>query len=161
MARKDVVTRRLAPIRCAPGMWLRRLAAMADPATLRLADAPHVRAVDGSDVTVLLRLDGGSMAHFALEAGRVSRAIEHRTVSEIWFVLAGHGEMWRAAGGEESIVAMEPGLCLTIPVGTRFQFRAFGDAALGAIAVTMPPWPGDHEAIPVAGCPAWPSWPGE
>jgi mannose-6-phosphate isomerase-like protein (cupin superfamily) len=128
---------------------------MADPATLRLAEAPHVRAVDGSDVTVLLRLEGGSMAHFALGAGRVTQAIEHRTVSEIWFVLAGRGEMWRATGGEESIVGLEPGVCLTIPVGTRFQFRAFGDAALGAVAVTMPAWPGDDEAVPVAGCSAW------
>lgn len=128
---------------------------MTDPATLRLDQAEHVRAVDGSDVTVLLRLAGGSMAHFALEAGRVSRAIEHRTVSEIWFVLAGRGEMWRSRGEEETIVALEPGVCLTIPVGTRFQFRALGDVPLGALAVTMPPWPGDDEAIPVAGCAAW------
>lgn len=128
---------------------------MTEPTTLRLDQALHVRAVDGSDVTVLLRLDGGSMAHFALEAGRVSRAIEHRTVSELWFVLAGRGEMWRRAGSVESIVALEPGICLTIPVGTRFQFRAVGDGPLGAVAVTMPPWPGDDEAIPVDGCPSW------
>ena len=131
---------------------------MTEPTSIRLGDAPHVRAVDGSDVSVLLALEGGSMAHFALEAGRVSRAIEHRTVSEIWFVLAGRGEMWRRAGSvaaEASIVSLEPGVCLTIPVGTRFQFRAQGDEPLGVVAVTMPPWPGDDEAIPVDGCPAW------
>ena len=51
------------------------------------------------------------MAHFALEAGRVSRAIQHRTVSEIWFVLAGRGEMWRqaSAGAEEFVVALGAG----------------------------------------------------
>ena len=125
------------------------------PATLRAADAPLVVAPDGSDVRVLLRLAGGSMAHFELAAGRVSRAVEHRTVSEIWYVLAGEGEMWRAGGEVESIVALEPGVCLTIPAGTRFQFRALGEQPPGAVAVTMPPWPGDDEAILVDGCAAW------
>lgn len=134
---------------------MRRLAVMGEPATLRLADATHVVAPDGSDVTVLLRLDGGSMARFELAPDRVSRAVEHRTVSEIWFVVAGRGEMWRAHGEAQSIVALEPGVCLTIPAGTRFQFRALGELPLGAVAVTMPPWPGDGEAILVDGCTAW------
>ena len=69
----------------------------APPATLRVADAPLVVAPDGSDVRVLLRLADGSMAHFELAPGRVSRAVEHRTVSEIWYVVAGRGEMWRGA----------------------------------------------------------------
>ncbi len=127
----------------------------ATPATLHIADAPLVVAPDGSDVRVLLRLADGSMARFELAAGRVSRAVEHRTVSEIWYVLGGRGEMWRASGEVESIVALEPGVCLTIPAGTRFQFRALGELPLGAVAVTMPPWPGDDEAIPAAGCLAW------
>jgi mannose-6-phosphate isomerase-like protein (cupin superfamily) len=126
-----------------------------DPSTLRLSAAPTVVAPDGSDVRVLLRLDGGSMAHFELGAGRVSRAIEHRTVSEIWFVLAGRGEMWRRTGAVETIVVMEAGVCLAIPVGTRFQFRTIGEEPLAAVGVTMPPWPGDDEAIPVDGCAAW------
>lgn len=40
---------------------------------------------------------------------------------------------------------------LTIPVGTHFQFRSFGYEPLSAIGVTMPPWPGDGEAIVVQG----------
>jgi mannose-6-phosphate isomerase-like protein (cupin superfamily) len=100
---------------------------MSAPATIRLAAAPRVVAPDGSDVTVLLRLDGGSMARFELGPGRTSRAIERRTVSEIWYVLAGHGEMWRRNGELETIVALDAGVCLTIPVGTRFQFRSLGD----------------------------------
>jgi mannose-6-phosphate isomerase-like protein (cupin superfamily) len=43
------------------------------------------------------------------------------------------------------------GVCLTIPLGTRFQFRSVGDSALSAIGVTMPPWPGDGEAVEVRG----------
>lgn len=46
---------------------------------------------------------------------------------------------------------VERGVCLTIPVGTHFQFRSFGYEAFGAIAVTMPPWPGKAEAIEVQG----------
>jgi mannose-6-phosphate isomerase-like protein (cupin superfamily) len=112
-----------------------------------------VVAPDGSDVRVLLGLPGGGMAHFTLAPGQVSKAVTHRTVEEIWFVVAGRGQMWRRQGGRESIVELQPGVCLTIPLGTRFQFRATGPAALAAVAVTMPPWPGEGEAIVVAG--AW------
>ena len=108
-------------------------------------------APDGSDVRILLRLAGGSMAHFELPPGRTSIAVTHRTVEEIWFILSGAGEMWRKQGEREEIVALERGVCLTIPLGTRFQFRARGTEPLTAIAVTMPPWPGDDEAVPVAG----------
>jgi len=124
---------------------------MTDFATLRLPTARDVEAPDGSDVRVLLRLDGGSMAHFELVPGQTSRAVAHRTVGEIWFVVAGRGEMWRKQGAREEIVALERGVCLTIPRGTHFQFRTLGDEPLAAIAVTLPPWPGDGEAYPVEG----------
>jgi mannose-6-phosphate isomerase-like protein (cupin superfamily) len=42
-------------------------------------------------------------------------------------------------------------MCLTIPLGTRFQFRSSGDDPLSALAVTMPPWPGEGESIFVDG----------
>ena len=128
---------------------------MQDFATRRLPHRPDIVAPDGSDVRVLLRTGRGSMAHFELGAGRASDAIYHRNVDEIWFVLTGRGEIWRKLGGREEIVALEPGVCVSIPVGTHFQFRALGDAALAAIGVTMPPWPGPEEAIPVPG--RWPS----
>jgi len=31
----------------------------------------------------------GSMAHFELAAGEVSRAIVHKSVDELWFITAG------------------------------------------------------------------------
>ena len=64
-------------------------------ATKRLPGSPDVVAPDGSDVRILLRLDRGGMAQFELAAGQVSRAVAHRTVEEIWYVLHGTGEMWR------------------------------------------------------------------
>ncbi len=120
-------------------------------ATQALPAEPTVVAPDGSDVRVLLALRGGSMAHFELPAGRVSQAVTHRTVEEIWYVLAGEGEMWRRQGEREEITRLQPGLCLTIPVGTHFQFRAATHAALNAVAITMPPWPGMDEAVAVPG----------
>ena len=102
------------------------------------------------------------MAHFTLAAGATSTAVTHRTVEEIWFVLGGRGEMWRRQGAREEIVPLAPGTCLTIPLGTAFQFRAVGRDALTAVAVTMPPWPGEHEASTVAGpwTPTAPTSPG-
>jgi mannose-6-phosphate isomerase-like protein (cupin superfamily) len=102
-------------------------------------------------VRILLQLAGGSVAHFELGPGRVSRAVTHRTVEEIWYVLRGRGEMWRRQGDRESTVPLAPGVCLTIPLGTHFQFRSLGAEHLAAVAVTMPPWPGPDEAVPVTG----------
>ena len=105
-------------------------------------------ALDGSDVRVLLKLSGGSMAHFELGPGQTSKAVTHRTVEEIWFFLSGRGEMWRKQQGQpETIVQVESGICLTIPLGTHFQFRSFGEGPLSAVGITMPPWPGDDEVM--------------
>jgi mannose-6-phosphate isomerase-like protein (cupin superfamily) len=120
-------------------------------ATLALPTDPTVVAPDGSDVRVLLGLNGGGMAHFTLGAGQVARAVTHRTVEEIWYIVAGRGEMWRKQGEIEETMALVPGLCLTIPLGTHFQFRASADEAVCAVAVTLPPWPGEEEAVHVAG----------
>src|SRR5262249_52680962 len=61
------------------------------------------------------------------------------------------GEMWRRQGDREEIVPVDPGVCITIPVGTHFQFRSFGYEPLAALGVTIPPWPGEGEAYPVEG----------
>lgn len=120
-------------------------------AAMHLPEHPTVTAPDGSDVRVLLRTGRGSMAHFELPAGKTSLAVTHRTVEEIWYVVAGCGEMWRRQGSTEEVVALEPGVCLTIPLGTHFQFRAMPDSAVAAVGVTMPPWPGEDEAVAVSG----------
>lgn len=119
--------------------------------TLALPAEPTVVAPDGSDVRVLLSLAGGSMAHFELAAGQVAMAVMHRTVEEVWFVVAGQGQMWRRQGDREEVVTLAPGVCLTLPVGTHFQFRASASSAVAAVAVTMPPWPGEGEAVFVPG----------
>lgn len=120
-----------------------------------LPSKPDVAAPDGSDVRILLSLKGGSMAHFELAPGLTSRPVAHRTVEEIWYFLEGEGEMWRKLGNQEEVRKVRVGTCITIPRGTWFQFRSTGSSPLKAIAITMPPWPGDEEAYFVDGI--WPS----
>jgi mannose-6-phosphate isomerase-like protein (cupin superfamily) len=115
--------------------------------TKRLPLAVTEVAPDGSDVRLLLGLTGGVMAHYQLAPGKVSVAVANQTVEEIWFFLSGRGEMWRRQTDREEIVAVEAGVCITIPFGTQFQFRSLGDEPLQAIGVVMPPWPGASEAI--------------
>ena len=118
---------------------------MSDFAQLRVPKERTAVAPDGSDVRVLLSLERGGMAQFELAPGRTSRAVTHRTVEEIWLFLSGRGEMWRKQGAREEVVVVEAGLCVTIPLGTHFQFRALGGEPLCAVGVTMPPWPGEGE----------------
>jgi mannose-6-phosphate isomerase-like protein (cupin superfamily) len=91
------------------------------------------------------------MAHGTLAPGSVSRAIRHRTVDEIWYVLGGSAEIWRRLSEHESIETVCAGDALTIPLGTHFQFRTVGPASFTFIMCTMPPWSGEDEAIRVDG----------
>ena len=91
--------------------------------TITLADAFTVTAPDGSTVDILAACARGSMARFSLDPGLVSKAVRHRTVVELWYFIAGHGQMWRSDGTCETIVDVSPGLSLSIPTGSAFQFR--------------------------------------
>jgi mannose-6-phosphate isomerase-like protein (cupin superfamily) len=128
---------------------------MAELATRTLPVAADVRAPDGCEVRILVASPRGSMAHFTLLPGQVSRAVAHRTVEELWYFLTGHGRMWRRLGEYEEIVPVAPGTSIAIPTGAQFQLRNDGDEPLAAVAVTMPPWPGEDEAYPVDG--PWPA----
>jgi len=131
---------------------------MSEFSTLPLPAERTVVAPDGSNVRVLLGLSTGTMAHFELPAGMTSSAVVHRTVEEIWFVVAGRGQMWRRQGEREQIVELVPGTCLTLPLGTHFQFRASAAEPVAVVGITMPPWPGADEAIAVPG--PWLAGPG-
>ncbi len=120
--------------------------------THSVGDEPDAYAPDGAEVRLLGALRGGSMAHFRLPPGACSKAMVHRTVEELWFVVAGAGELWRSADGVEQVVTLQPGVALSIPCGTSFQFRAGAASEVAVVGVTMPPWPGDDEAIAVTGC---------
>lgn len=124
---------------------------MADFTTSRLSRERDLVAADGSDVRILQALSGGALAQFSLAPGQTSTAVTHRTVEEIWFFQSGRGEMWLKQQEREEVVPVEAGVCVTIPLGTHFQFRCLGNEPLAALAATMPPWPGDGEAVVVPG----------
>ena len=119
--------------------------------TKRIGAAPDAIAPDGSEVRVLCELSRGGMAVFSLPPQAVSRAVGHHTVEEVWYVISGHGRMWRKLGEIEEIVDLDPGTSLTLPTGTHFQFCCEGHEPLMAVGATMPPWPGPGEAFFVEG----------
>ena len=106
-------------------------------------------APDGSEIRLLAALSGGSMAHCTVPAGAVTLAVCHRTIEELWYVVGGRGAIWRRHGEREEIVELVPGVSASIPLGTHFQFRAAPDEALEVVLVSMPPWPGEDEAVRV------------
>ena len=119
--------------------------------TKRVSAEPDVIAPDGSQLRVLCQLSRGGLAAFALSPKAVSKAVTHRTIEEIWYFTSGNGRMWRKLGELEEVVEVCPGISISIPTGTHFQFRCDGVEPLVAIGATMPPWPGDEEAVPVQG----------
>ncbi len=116
-----------------------------------LSRAPDAIAPDGSEIRFVQATARGSVVHCTLPPGATTTAVRHRTVEEIWFFLGGVGEVWRRDETGETVLALGPEASLTIPVGTSFQFRAVGDVPLTFLITTIPPWPGDGEAVPVDG----------
>ena len=101
--------------------------------------------------------DGGcSRQHDSstIPPGQVNRATVHATVSELWHVLSGQGEIWRRDERGEQMTILEPGVSIDIPVGTAFQYRCTGAEPLRFLCISMPPWPGDAEATHIEG--PWP-----
>jgi mannose-6-phosphate isomerase-like protein (cupin superfamily) len=119
--------------------------------TKRINVAPDTIAPDGCEMRVLCATARGSMAVFTLAPGAVAKAVAHRTIEEIWYVVRGRGRIWRKSGDREDIAEIAAGISINIPTGTQFQFRCDGAEPLEAVAVTMPPWPGDGEAYIVEG----------
>jgi mannose-6-phosphate isomerase-like protein (cupin superfamily) len=119
--------------------------------TKRAADLPDAIAPDGSEVRVLCGLGRGGLALFSLPPGAVAKAVAHRTVEELWYVVSGQGRIWRRRNGREEIVALDPGVSVSLPNGTHFQFRCGTAEPLVVVGATMPAWPGAEEAYAVEG----------
>ena len=118
-----------------------------------LPETPDARSPAGAEIRFIMDGPAANMIHSTVPPGQVNRATVHATVSEFWHVLEGEGEIWRRDGGMERVTALVPGVSIDIPVGTAFQYRNVGSVPLKFICITMPPWPGDHEATHLTG--AW------
>lgn len=114
---------------------------------------PDAKSPAGADIRFIMAGTTGNMIHATVPPGQINRATLHATVSEFWHVLEGNGEIWRKDASEERITSLAPGVSIDIPVGTAFQYRCLGDRPLKFICISMPPWPGDHEASHLTG--AW------
>src|SRR5688500_20128181 len=112
------------PLRAGAGMSEELEDPAAVFATKQLGEAYDVLAPGTSEIRVLVGTTRGSLAHGTLPPGQVSLAIAHRTVEEVWYVTAGRGQVWRKLDDRETVVDVEPGTALTIPVAMHFQFRA-------------------------------------
>ena len=126
---------------------------MTAPFVVTPSSAADAIAPDGSDVRFLAGLTCGGMASFSIGSGDVSIAVRHRTIEELWVFTHGRGEMWISPDGDLSQPAavVQASDSVRIPVGASFQFRPFAAEGLTAVGVTMPPWPGDGEAIRTVG----------
>jgi len=116
------------------------------------ADGPDTIAPDGTEIRLLATDAQGatraSLCEVRLPAGAVSRPVYHRSVEEIWYVLAGRGQVWRCPAGEDARpMDVRPGDALVIRTGWRFQCRAAPDGELRFLCFTAPPWPGSQEAV--------------
>lgn len=107
----------------------------------------------GADIRFIMDGVTGNMIHSTVPPGQINRATVHESVSEFWHVLEGEGEIWRRNEADERITRLVSGVSIDIPVGTAFQYRNVGTKSLKFICITMPPWPGDHEASHLVG--AW------
>ena len=114
---------------------------------------PDAVAPDGSEVYFrVLNASRASLVEIVLRPGGTSRPVRHRTVEEVWYFLSGSGEVWlrspETSRGETRSVAA--GDVVVIPTGWDFQFRAGGEKELSFLCFTVPPWPGEEEAIAVS-----------
>lgn len=116
-----------------------------------LPPRPDAKSPAGADIRFLMQGPTGNMIHSTVPPGQINRATVHATVSEFWHVLAGQGEIWRRDTQDERVTALRPGVSIDIPVGTAFQYRNCGTDPMQFLCITMPPWPGDHEATHLQG----------
>lgn len=120
--------------------------------TAQLQDEYDYIAPDGSDIRLLPEVACGGLCHCTLPVGNISKAVKHKTVDEIWYVISGEGQLWRKRSDlHESITDVRSGTSITMPMSTHFQFRNTGNEPLCILILTMPRWPEPDEAIDVEG----------
>jgi mannose-6-phosphate isomerase-like protein (cupin superfamily) len=119
--------------------------------TTILPEHPDAKSPAGAEIRFLMDGPTGNMIHSTVPPHQVNKATVHATVSEFWYILSGHGQIWRDDSTESSVTDLLPGTAIDIPVGTRFQYRNISDDELKFICTAMPPWPGDDEATYIEG----------
>lgn len=121
-------------------------------ATAKLDEEYDYLAPDGSEIRLLPEVGGGGLSHCTLPVGASSQAVSHKTVDEVWYFFSGQGQLWRKCSDRyHSVLDVEPGISVTTPCTTAFQFRSTGDEPLCILIATLPRWPGHQESTEVEG----------
>jgi len=119
--------------------------------TVLLPAHPEAKSPAGADIRFLVSGRTGNMIHSTVPPHQINRATVHATVDEFWYILEGHGQIWRDNRSESSVTELIPGTSINIPAGTAFQYRNVSNSDLRFICIAMPPWPGESEATFVEG----------
>ena len=115
-------------------------------------DLPVSIAPDGLEVRVASLTNNGQVSEFRLAPDTTGDAIKHKTVTELWFLVSGHGTVWLGSHNNGEPKVMQAGEYFVVPPETEFQVRNDHlDQWLKFIALTMPSFPGDGEVIKVPG----------
>ena len=77
--------------------------------TTMLPEHPDAKSPAGADIRFIMDGETGNMIHSTVPPHQVNKATVHATVSEFWYVLEGHGEIWRDDGVESCISVLVPG----------------------------------------------------
>ena len=105
--------------------------------TTRLPEQPDAKSPAGADIRYLMDGKTGNMIHSTVPPHQINAATVHATVSEFWYVLEGHGQVWRDDGEESNVTDLVPGTAVDIPVGTSFQYRNISDTELKFICIEI------------------------
>ena len=116
-----------------------------------LPERPDAKSPAGADIRYLISGRRGNMIHSTVPPHQINKATVHATVDEFWYILEGHGQIWRDNGKQSGVTALVSGVSIDIPAGTAFQYRNLIGSELKFICIAMPPWPGDSEAAYVEG----------
>lgn len=95
--------------------------------TVTLPTQPDAKSPAGADIRFLISGETGNMIHSTVPPHQINKATVHATVHEFWYVLEGHGEIWRDNGLESRVTALVPGTSLDVPVDVtmlRFEKNA-------------------------------------
>jgi mannose-6-phosphate isomerase-like protein (cupin superfamily) len=113
--------------------------------SMQRKQAPDGVALDGASIWLLPRTPFSSAIYCELTAGATSRATYNSWIHEIWYFVSGVGEMarWEFPSDPDpsAVVAVSPGLAVTIPPGVNFQYRSTDDATMSFVCAVAPPWP--------------------
>jgi mannose-6-phosphate isomerase-like protein (cupin superfamily) len=108
--------------------------------TQKLPERPDaVSPSGGSEIRNLPAFDEGSLAHARAVQGHPAAPATLVGAGELFYVLAGEGELWRGTGDLEDVTPLQPGRCVSIPPGIAFQYRAL-TSQLDFIVATVPRW---------------------